>query len=301
MISAPLSILGSCSRAWLATTPHRGIEEEFDALWPGQFRKIGRFIKLALTGAAVTMKHAGLTKLPPARTGVFLGTGLGNLADLVPFVRSLYDGESIPSPIQFANSVGNSGAFYIAQAYQLEGPVLAICQDEVSFEAAVMNAATLLHAGEIDFALVGGLDVFVAPASEQRARLGLDVADESIALGEGCGFWLLAREAGKGVAQLLEVTVKQVDPSDALKTGAWKFDGPRTLFLSDWLQPKQTQLLASLGPGSAAVARTPGTFPTQSAVGAAAFASGSTEAGSLYHSLSITREGLLGAITARKM
>jgi hypothetical protein len=298
-MSPPLSILGACSRTWLATTPHRAIEEEFEQHWPGQFRKIGRFIKLALTGASLAMKHAGLTKLPPRRTGVFLGTGLGNLADLVPFVKSLYDGQSIPSPIQFANSVGNSGAFYIAQAYQLEGPVLAICQDEVSFEAALVNAATLLHADQIDYALVGGIDVFVPPASEQLARLGFDAADTSIPLGEGAGFWLLSREPGKGFAQLLEVWLKQVPAADALK-GAQRFEGARTLFLSDRLRDSQAPLLASLGPHSVLAERTPGTFPTQAAVGAGAFATGTASPGALYHSLSSTREGLLGAITARR-
>ena len=298
-MNPPLSILGSCSRTWLATTPHRAIEEEFEQHWPGKFRKIGRFIKLALTGASLAMKHAGVTALPPRRTGVFLGTGLGNLADLVPFVKSLYDGESIPSPIQFANSVGNSGAFYIAQAYQLEGPVLAICQDEVSFEAAVANASLLLHAGEIDFALVGGLDVFVAPASEQLARLGYDASDTSIPLGEGVGFWLLAREAGQGVAQLLDVSVKQLAPADALKT-ALRFEGPRALFLSDRLRAGQAQLLASLGPGAELVERTPGTFPTQAAFAGGSFAAGSARPGALYHSLSATREGLLGCLTVRK-
>jgi len=296
---APISVLGACSRAWLATTPHRSIEEEFETLWPGQFRKIGRFIKLALTGAAVAMKHAGVPKLPPRRTGVFLGTGLGNLADLVPFVKSLYDGESIPSPIQFANSVGNSGAFYIAQAYALEGPVLAICQDEVSFEAAVLNASLLLRSGEIDYALVGGVDVFVAPASEQLARLGYDAADPSIALGEGAGFWLLSREPGQGVAQLLEVSVRQAPPAEALKA-ALKFDGPRTLFLNDRLREHQAPLLEGLGPNSVAAARPPGIFPTQGAFGAGAFVAGTARPGSLYHSLSSTREGLLGSITARK-
>jgi len=264
-MTAALSILGACSRAWPALPAHRGIETEFEALWPGRFRKIGRFIKLALSAAALTMKHAGLTKLPAARTGVFLGTGLGNLADLVPFVQSLYDGQSIPSPIQFANSVGNSGAFYIAQAYALEGPVLAICQDEVSFEAAVLNAALLLRAGEIDLALVGGLDVFVPPASEQRARLGLDVADESVVLGEGVGCWLLSSAEGQGYAQLLDVTLKNAP-------------APRR---SDGIAP-------------------PGIFPTSSAFAAGAFVVSDAAPGALYQAFSATREGLLGTITVRK-
>ncbi len=296
-MNEPISILGACARGWLATPPHKALEDEFEALWAGQFRKIGRFIKLALTGAALAMRHAGRVKLPPRRTGVFLGTGLGNLADLIPFVHSLYDGQSIPSPIQFANSVGNSGAFYIAQAYALEGPVLAICQDEVSFEAALMNGLALLHADEIDYALVGGVDVFVPPASDQLARLGRE--DESIPLGEGVGFWLLSRESGQGFAQLLEASLTHCAPDAELRRAALTYEGTRTLFLSDGLRPHQTRLLESLAPATLAPS-SPGIFPTQSAFAAGAFAAGNSPPGALYHSLSLTREGLVGAITARK-
>jgi hypothetical protein len=296
----PLSILGACARTWLATTPHRAVEEEYETHWPNKFRKIGRFIKLALTAAAVSTKQAGMARVPPTRTGVFLGTGLNNLADTVPFVKSLYDGESIPSPIQFANSVGNAGAFYLAQAYTLEAPALAICQDEVSFEAAVVNAALLLHAGEIDLALVGGVDAFVPPASEQLCRLGYDASDESIPLGEGVGFWLLSREAGKGIAQLLDATLKTMAPDEALKAHAAKFDVPCTVFLNERLQPRHAELLALLPATSTAAPRPPGIFPTESAWAAGSFVNGPANPGSIYHSLSSTREGLLGAITVRK-
>ena len=296
---APISILGGCARAWPGSPAHTQLEEEFEALWSGQFRKIGRFIKLALSGAALAMKHAGIKQLPPRRTGVFLGTGLGNLADLIPFVRSLYDGQSIPSPTQFANSVGNAGAFYIAQAYALEGPVLAICQDEASFEAALLNASTLIHAEEIDFALVGGVDVFVPPASEHLARLGLNPTDTQVALAEGVGFWLLSREANQGLAQLLDVTMKQAEPALMLKPPR-ELEGPQTLFLGHGLAAHQPQLLSLLGRGALAAASSPGIFPTQAAFGAGSFVTGNAVPGALYHSLSSTREGLLGSITARK-
>ena len=202
-----LSILGASSLVFPVADPGQGLEKEFEAHWSGRFRKIGRFIKLALAGAAVAVKHAGLKELPARRTGIFLGTGLGNLADLVPFVISLYDG-SIPSPIQFANSVGNSGAFYVAQAYGVEGPVQAISQDEVSFEAAVVNAALLLEAGEIDLALVGGVDVFVAPLSDHLARIGRDAAELSEAsLAEGAGFWVLSRKRSGSIAELIDASL----------------------------------------------------------------------------------------------
>ncbi len=82
-----------------------------------RFRRLGRFIQLALAGA-VEAAYAVKQKLPPERTGVFLATGLGNLSDLMPFSHAVFGDPGFHiSAIQFANSVGNAGAFYIAQAH----------------------------------------------------------------------------------------------------------------------------------------------------------------------------------------
>lgn len=296
----PISILGASSLAWPANTGHTGVEDVYEAHWQNRFRKIGRFIKLALAGAGLAVKHAGDPKLPPHRTGVFLGTGLGNLADLVPFVQSLYDDAQMPSPIMFANSVGNSGAFYIAQALGLEGPVLAICQDEVSFEGAVMGAALALRSDDIDRAIVGGVDVFVNPLNDHIARLGFDPkTHHAMPLGEGCGFWVLARGAGQGVGEVLAATVGGDDPKAELLNHALPFDGPRSLFVGDRLRTQASALRALLGP-AAAVPAPVGPYPTETAAVAAQFTLGPAANGALFHSVAATREGLIGTLTVRR-
>ena len=292
----PLSILGASALCFPIAESAARVDEAFEPLWAGRFRKIGHFIKLALAGAGLAVRHAGLTQLPARRTGVFLGTGLGNLSDLLPFADSLYDG-SIPSPTQFANSVGNSGAFYIAQAYALEGPVLAISQEEVSFEAAVVNARLLLYAEEIDFALVGGIDVYMPPLGDHLARLGHDPKHEAaLALADGVGFWVLSREVGeKSVARLLEASVGGGDPEATLA----RLDGPsQSLFVGERLRGREAPLRAKLG--ATLVPRCPGTFLTESAVTAGAFVTGVAPSGALYHSVAATREGVLGALTVRR-
>ncbi len=169
-------------------------------------RRMGRFMQLAVTGAVETVAKSGLT-LPGPRTGVFLATGLGNISDLFPFSHAVFGDPGFHvSAIQFANSVGNAGAFHIAQALSLTGPVLAVSQDEASFEAALLQAVTLLDAGDIDYALVGAVDVVMPKVTDHLARMGLP-PDAPLKLGEGSAWWLLGREESGDFAVLEDVTL----------------------------------------------------------------------------------------------
>mgnify|MGYP001353849612 CR=1 FL=1 len=167
-------------------------------------RKMGRFMQLAVTGAVEAAVKSGLT-LPPARTGVFLATGLGNISDLMPFSHAVFGDPGFHvSAIQFANSVGNAGAFHIAQALSLTGPVLALSQDEVSFEAALLQATTLLDSGDLEYALVGAVDVVMPNVRDHLARMGIS-PDAPLKLSEGSAWWLLGRAAAVDFATLEDV------------------------------------------------------------------------------------------------
>ncbi|MBL8956430.1 MAG: hypothetical protein JNK82_36990 [Myxococcaceae bacterium] len=169
-------------------------------------RRMGRFMQLAVTGAVEAAKKSGL-QLPPARTGVFLATGLGNISDLFPFSHAVFGDPGFHvSAIQFANSVGNAGAFHIAQALGLNGPVLAVSQDEVSFEAALLQAVTLLDGGDLDLALVGAVDVVMPKVSDHLARLGLP-PDAPVKLGEGSAWWVLGPVGADDHGVLEDVTL----------------------------------------------------------------------------------------------
>ena len=128
----------------LASRRDQRIDARLTELTGKRYRRMGRFMQLALTGAVEAAKKSRL-ELPPSRTGVFLATGLGNISDLLPFSHAVFgDPGCHVSAIQFASSVGNAGAFFIAQALGLTGPVMAVSQDEVSFEAALMQACALI-------------------------------------------------------------------------------------------------------------------------------------------------------------
>lgn len=191
-----------------------------------RFRKLGRFMQLALTGAVEAAAKSKLT-LPPTRTGVFLATGLGNISDLMTFSHAVFGDPGYPlSAIQFANSVGNAGAFYIAQTLGLTGPVLAVSQDEVSFEAALLQAVTLIEAGDLEFALVGAVDVAMPNVKDHLARMGI-APDAPLNISEGSAWWVVGRSAADDFATLEAVSLETVSLEAGSLEGAAGVSGTR--------------------------------------------------------------------------
>lgn len=188
-------------------TPGPQLDARLIELTGKRFRRLGRFMQLALSGAVEAAKKSGL-QLPREKTGVFLATGLGNISDLMPFSHAIFGDPGFHvSAIQFANSVGNAGAFYIAQTLDLTGPVLAVSQDEVSFEAALMQACVLLDAGDLEYALVGAVDVVMPSVRDHLARMGF-APDAPLKLSEGSAWWLLGKSAPGDFATLESLTLE---------------------------------------------------------------------------------------------
>ena len=290
-------------RAWGAVAPEPGgrlpedLEPISGPLVGRRFRKIGRFIKLSLSGAALTVKRSGIDKLPPDRTGVFLGSGIGNTPDLVGFAAAVIsNGESFPSAIQFAHSVGNSGAFYIAQAFELTGPVLAISQEDLSFECALWAARDMLEAGDVDLALVGGADVLFQDDGAQRRRMGLP-DDLKVDLSEGAGWVLLERLAATSRASLEAISLGAVDPVEAMARHAGACALPGGLAIATRLSPMADRIVAA-APGT--VRRTPpGAFPTEGAVALCDWLD-DENGGPVLHAVNATRDGFTGLFTVRR-
>lgn len=182
------------------------VRERFGA----RFRRAGDYTEAALLGAA-----AVLPADPPAGLGVFLGSGLANLAAIVPMIGSIHH-PTAPrcSPLAFASSVANAAAFALAQAFDLGGHNVTVSQEELSFEAALLEAWLCLQDGTCTWALVGALDVAYPDADAQRVRIGaVGVPGE---LGSGAGFVLLGPE---GPWRLDAVRVGAFDPLADLVPG----------------------------------------------------------------------------------
>ena len=173
-------------------------------------RRAGRFIKMVCCGALTCLKSVPPAELKGKKIGIFLATGLGNVEEILPFITQVFKYEGgFPSPNQFANSVSNAAAFFLARICEIKGVVLTISQEELSFESALWLAQIYLESGEIDLALVGGCDVFTPAVDEYRERMNLTAANSRrLPLGEGSSWILLGRNGGNKLGDILAVELE---------------------------------------------------------------------------------------------
>ncbi len=160
-------------------------------------RRIGRFIQLALIGAG---RCVG-SETPAPATAVYLTSGRGDLEITIEVMQTLFRDGQTPKPLSFINSVSNSACYYIARQFNLHGRSNFICNRHFAFESALQLAQLDLRAGLVDSALVGSVDVAVAPLRDHRRRLGLE-ADALLAEGSHW-LWLQRGPADSTTPKLL--------------------------------------------------------------------------------------------------
>jgi hypothetical protein len=173
-------------------------------------RRAGRFIKLVCCGALTCFQSVPKETLQTQRVGIFLATGLGNIDEILPFITQVFKHDGgFPSPNQFANSVSNAAAFFLARVCGVKGVVLTISQEELSFESALWLAQSYLAAGEIDLALVGGCDVFTPTIEDYRERIDLKPGNYRVApMGEGSSWLLMGGNGEKKIGDILSVDLE---------------------------------------------------------------------------------------------
>jgi hypothetical protein len=132
------------------------------------FRRINRFIELALLGACRCRQHAGEIS---GDTALYLACDSPMLADSVKILQGMELEGRAPSPFEFMNVSGNMAGYYIANHLGLSGPQLALHRNHESLEAAL--ELLMLHSAQHRRALLGYVEEGVWPLSEQRVRLGL--------------------------------------------------------------------------------------------------------------------------------
>lgn len=140
---------------------------------PARRRKLGRLQQMALVAARHSLATGGLPALPPERTCITIGTGLGCLNETALFVENmLVNEERAPLPTRFTNSVHNACASNLAIEFGLKGLNSTPTHQEISFEAALWQSAMEISQGRADFALAGGADELNSYVLAAGARWG---------------------------------------------------------------------------------------------------------------------------------
>jgi 3-oxoacyl-[acyl-carrier-protein] synthase II len=171
-----------------------------------------RVSQMALTAARSALSDAGVASWDdPERVGLYLGTGMGGAATVDAGYTALHEGRRIP-PLTVPAGMVNGSAAVIALHTGIRGPVLTYAVACASSAVAVAEAAHALRRGEIDIALVGGVEALLVrgTVAAWQALRTLAAPDESdvkrscrpfsrdrngLVLGEGAAFMVLERES----------------------------------------------------------------------------------------------------------
>ncbi|PLX85234.1 MAG: beta-ketoacyl synthase [Desulfuromonas sp.] len=166
-------------------------------------RRLDHFSKMALLGAHLALRDAGLPAPVPERTAVVVATGYGPTRTTFAFLDSVIDdGDACASPTHFSNSVHNAAAAHVAIQLQATGPSLTVSQFEMSVPSALLSAGAWLAEGRVDRVLFGAVDEYCEVLRYCRERFAAEggefgIGPGALPAGEGAAFFLLSR-AGEG-------------------------------------------------------------------------------------------------------
>lgn len=156
-----------------------------------KFRRIDRFIELALLGSGRCAKGCALAP----DCGLYLGSGLGPMVNNIACQEQITRDRELPMPFDFINTLGNSAGYYVAKNLGLSGQNLFISRRGASFEAVLAAALVDIETGALHQALVGVVEEATTPFAEHRRRQGL-APDSAVA--EGSHWLLLEKDAATG-------------------------------------------------------------------------------------------------------
>jgi len=134
-----------------------------------RIRRIDRYIEWCVAGG---LNCVGGHQLP-TNTGVYLATRFGAVTTSAKVMESIVANGEMPKPLHFVNTLGNSACFYLTRMLGTTGNTLVVSQEQFSFEAALFHAWLDLQGGQINAALVGGIDEVALPLEQHAKRLGV--------------------------------------------------------------------------------------------------------------------------------
>lgn len=222
-------------------------------------RRADRTSLLALAAVRLALDDAG--GLPPgvepARTGLVLGSALGNLGETTLFLDRLF-ARGAGNPLVFPNLVLNAPLSYASIELGVTGPTAFVTELEASGEAAIDWGTRLVADDEADVCLAGAADELDPVLYEVLADAGalapdaprpLDAASTGTLPGEGAAVLVLeplAAARARG-ARVYARVVPQAGATVPARVHGWPHDAAR---LAEVLRPALTGADAVLAAAS---------------------------------------------------
>jgi hypothetical protein len=172
------------------------------------FRRIDRFIQLALLGASRLKQK---TRIDP-KSALIMTSGQGDIGVFQRLFAQMFVDETMLKPLDFINSLSNVASFYAAKHLGCDGKSVYCSNADFPVESALILAETYLLSGANDRAILGCLDECFAPVALRRSILG----DFAALLGEGSAWFYLSREAD-GAKASIEIEAKVYSKSEAIE------------------------------------------------------------------------------------
>jgi len=176
-------------------------------------RRMSRIIKMGVAAALEALKDAEIS-MPDA---IVTGTAYGCLADTDAFLSRMVEfNEELLSPTSFIQSTHNTVGAQIALMLQCHHYNNTYVHRGSSFEAAVLDAQSLIEEGEAENILVGAVDEIIENSHTIISRLGIYKKCESNKLlnsgtdgtmaGEGASFFVFSKNKDhNSIAKLEDV------------------------------------------------------------------------------------------------
>lgn len=171
------------------------LKTELKALSGKSYRRIDRFIQLALIGAH---KAVAGRELDP-ETAIYLTSGQGDIPVFERVRRQRYFQKMMSKPVDFVNLAGNTAGFYVASHLGLTSANLFLTQKYFPVQMALLLAQSELELQKQPAILLGGVDA--RHENQELAKKLLGVG-ESTVLGEGSNWMLLKGDPERALATL---------------------------------------------------------------------------------------------------
>ncbi len=127
-------------------------------------RRLDRFAQFAMVASQSAVEDCGIdfASLPPHRSGVFIGSGIGGLNEFEEQHRTLMEkGPSRISPFTIPKLMVNAGSGQVSIKYGLRGPTTAIATACASAANAIGDAFKMIQLGHADVMITGGSEAAI--------------------------------------------------------------------------------------------------------------------------------------------